>query len=255
MPNEAKLYTLIAVAVVSMVGLAAGLLVTLPSIARYVFSDIGQFLVAALAALIGADMAKRFTVRGAIGRSMLFIAIGMASWSIGVFLWLYYNVFQGIEIPYPSAADICYLVAIPSAIYGLFCLWKNIAPKFDTKTKLKVVIIPAIFLPLACLSMIGSDLSENVTIGVKLLNILYPISIAIFLSFTVLIMTMIRGSKLFRPVSVMCAGFIVQILASLLFSWSVAVGIYYVGWFSDILFLAAFCIIGIGIYFVKDVVN
>jgi hypothetical protein len=255
MPNEIKLYALVAVAAVSMAGLAAGFLITLPPIARYIFSDFGQFLVAAITALIGINMAKRFTVKGAIGRSMLFISLAMASWSIGVLLWLYYNVFQGIEIPYPSAADIFYMSAIPLAIYGFFCLWKNIAPKFDMKTKLKVVIIPAIFLLLACLFLAGSGPSENVPIAVTLLNIFYPLSVATLLSFTILILTMIRGSKLFKPVFMLCAGFIVQALASMLFSWSVAAGIYYVGWLSDIIFLTAFCITGIGLYFIKVIVN
>lgn len=53
------------------------------------------------------------------GRS---ISIGLASWSIGSFLWLYYNLYNNIPVPTPSPADFFYIWLTPCITIAVFNL-------------------------------------------------------------------------------------------------------------------------------------
>jgi hypothetical protein len=255
MANRSKLWLLIVLTAIVIAGMLFEPSTDHPSDARYAIVDIGLPLVVFLAAYIGIDMARKFTLNGAVGRSLLFIALGMVSWGVGEATWFYYNVVLKTEIPYPSLGDVGFLGLIPLAAYGLFCLWRSLTIKFDAKTKIKALIIPIPVFAFTYYVFIYSKLSESTDLLTKALNVAYPLGDAILLSFTILILFSIKGSKLFRPIAIICLGFIVEAVADFLFSWGTAAGIYYVGWIFDTLFVAAFCILGIGLYYMKDVMN
>lgn len=249
---DKKLLLLILITVFFLFGLILEPYRGSPSINRYIISSLGQFLIILAAVIIGFDRVKSFSFKSVLGKSLSFISLGMLSWGLGALVWLYYNIIVQTEIPYPSLADIGYLGTIPLATYGLFLLLKNIKFESNIKTTLKVIILPIIVFFFVYWLFINSKLAENVEFLPKILNITYPVGDVVFLSFTLIILTLLKGGKLFKPIVIICIGFIIESIADFSFSWTTSAGTYYTGNFVDILFGLAFFTIGLGLYYTKE---
>jgi len=249
---DKKLLALILISVIVLLGM-----IFIPfkeefSLARYFITSFGQFFVIFLAVIIGYEKIKSFTFKSAIGKSIIFISLGLLSWGIGALIWFYYNAILKTEVPYPSLADIGFLGTIPLAAYGLFLLLKNIKIEFDIKTILKLVLIPIIVFIFTYWLFINTKLAEDVSALEKILNVTYPMGDVVFLSFTFVILTLIKGGKLFKPFGIICLGFIIEAIADFSFSWTTAIETYYSGNWVDMLFVLAFFTLGLGIYYTKE---
>jgi len=80
--------------------------------------DIGE----AGAAMIAADSCGLAAYRTS-NRTRLawgFFAASAASWGIGEVVWSIYEVGMGVSVPFPSGADVGFLLAIPLAVAGVF---------------------------------------------------------------------------------------------------------------------------------------
>ena len=86
--------------------------------ATIALDDIGEAVAAFIAAGSCALAATRNTGRTRWAWS--FFAASAFSWALGEVVWSYFEVGRGIEVPFPSAADAGYLLAIPFALLGVF---------------------------------------------------------------------------------------------------------------------------------------
>jgi hypothetical protein len=252
MVKKAKLLLLLIATFLVITGLIVEPSTDPPSAARYTISNAGQFLIIFLAVLVGVDGMRFFSLKSTLGKSLLFISLGILSWGLGVLLWLYYNLALKIEVPYPSLGDAFFLGTVPLVAFGLMLLLKSIKIKLDAPTTLKLLLLPAIVLVVTYALFVHSKLAEDVEMLIKVLNVLYPLGDAIFLSFALIILTLTFGGVLFKPLGVLSVGFIVEAIADFSFSYTTTVGTYYVGSWVDILFALAFCIIGVGMYMIHS---
>jgi diguanylate cyclase (GGDEF)-like protein/PAS domain S-box-containing protein len=83
------------------------------------FDDIGEFVIAFVAAGSGAYAAYRHQHRTRIAWAL--IGLSAFSWGLGEVAWSYYELLLGHQIPFPSLADVGYLLAVPFAIAGVLC--------------------------------------------------------------------------------------------------------------------------------------
>src|SRR5262249_17952782 len=82
-------------------------------------SDFG-LIVAALAAAAACLRARQLDRRN--GRVWLLLGASAFSWGCGQAVWTWYESIQGVDVPFPSSADIGYLCAVPFAVAALACL-------------------------------------------------------------------------------------------------------------------------------------
>ncbi len=82
--------------------------------------DIGEAVASGVAAITLAVAARRSSGRLRVAWTLL--AAAAASWTIGEAIWSWYEVFQGVAVPFPSAADAGFLLEIPLAIAGVLAL-------------------------------------------------------------------------------------------------------------------------------------
>src|SRR5579872_189554 len=80
--------------------------------------DIGE-AVAALAAALSCGYAATRN-RGRTGMAWAFLAASAASWCAGEIVWSVYEVGMNVAVPFPSAADAGFLLAVPLAVVGVF---------------------------------------------------------------------------------------------------------------------------------------
>lgn len=249
MGSDKKFFALVLVTAVVVL-----LMVFLPyegsvSLARYLVTDFGQFSILFVAALIGIERARYFTYKSAIGKSFTFISAYLLFWGAGVLLWLYYNVIYEIEVPYPSLADAFFLATPFLSSYGMFWLLKNFNLAFDRRTVLKLMLLPSAVFLVVYLLFLQSKLVEDVPALTKLLDVAYPVGDAVVLSLTLVVLSLLRGGKLFKPISLLCVGFILEAIADFSFSWMTSAGTYYTGNWIDVLYAIGFFFIGAGMHF------
>ncbi len=85
--------------------------------------DIGEAVAAMLAAGACAWTANRSVGRFRRGWSLL--AASAAAWGAGEVIWSVYEVGLGQTVPFPSAADVGFLAAVPLAIAGVLAFWAS----------------------------------------------------------------------------------------------------------------------------------
>jgi diguanylate cyclase len=83
--------------------------------------DIGSGIAALIAAAACAYTSTRSV--GRFKRGWALMAASAAAWSIGEFIWSAYEVVLNLAVPFPSAADVGYLLAVPLAIAGILFFW------------------------------------------------------------------------------------------------------------------------------------
>ena len=80
--------------------------------------DIGEAVAALIAAASCGLAALRTSHRTRLAWTLF--ALSAASWGIGEVIWSIYEVGMGVSVPFPSAADAGFLLAIPFAVAGIF---------------------------------------------------------------------------------------------------------------------------------------
>ena len=248
--KDGKLLAIFLITAAVIIGLV---LVPRSSPLRYAINDGGQFLVVIMAVIIGLERARFFGFRSALGKALLFISLASLAWGLGTLVMLYHDVVLQVETPpYPYLVDIFYLAAFPLAFYGLYMLLKNIT-KIGFKVAANLAALPVILLLLYIL--IQDRFAQGTSLLGQPLSIAYPIGDAIILSFALVILGMIRDSKLSRPIGIICISFIIKIIADLGFIATVSMGTYYVGNWTEMLHAVRFMVLGAGMYFTGDIIG
>jgi hypothetical protein len=85
--------------------------------------DVGSGVAALIAAAACLWTARRS--EGRFRRGWALMAASAAAWCIGELIWSGYEVVFNVTVPFPSAADAGYLVAVPLAIAGILFFWTS----------------------------------------------------------------------------------------------------------------------------------
>lgn len=195
--------------------------------------------------------------KSAVGKAVLLISCGTASWGIGTFVWSYYNFVLHEEVPYPSFADIGYVLAIPLWAIGVFYLSKATGAKFNLrklKGRILLIILPIIaaifsyyFLYIVAR---GSSIEAEGELLKVFLDFYYPIGDWIILTVSFILFGLsfkYLGGRFKWPVYITLLGFVVMFFADFSFSYTTTLETYFNGSYPDMLFSAAMFIISLGV--------
>jgi hypothetical protein len=196
--------------------------------------------------------------RSFVGRAIFFLSAGLTSWGIGQMFWsVYYNLILRVEIPYPSLADVGYILAIPLWALGIVNLSKATGARFSVKhlrgqILLLTIPIGAIILSYYLLFVLARGGSIPVDgDGVKLFfDFAYPLGDLVILTLSLLVYGLsftYLGGKYKIPIICIIFGFIIMYLADFSFSFVTTNMTYYNGHWVDILFPTAMVFMAIGI--------
>ena len=237
-------------------GVIIGLiLVPFSSPLRYVISNAGQFLVILVAVVIGLERVRFFGHKSALGKALLFISLAALAWGIGKLTLIYHEIIMELEAPpYPLFSDMLFLSTLPLALFGLYILLKNISAKFDLKITIKLAALPAILLLVYIILMRGKLAQGSSLLG-GLLGAIYPVGDVVILSFALVILSVIKSSKLSRPLSMIGLSFVIQVVADLGLITTVSMGTYYMGNWVEMLYIIRFMVLGVGMYFTRDIMK
>ncbi len=193
-----------------------------------------------------------------MGRAVFFLSAGIFAWGIGNLIFGYYNLILKVEIPYPSLADMGFVLLYPLSAIGVLYLSRatGALSKLRSLTgKVILLIIPVcmMFLSYYLLVTIARDgvITKHAGDLLKvILDVAYPIGdvITITLASIVYALSFRQLGGVFRtPVILILLSFVSFYFADFLFSYTTTVGTYFVGKWVDIFYPTAFVLIGLGL--------
>lgn len=196
-------------------------------------------------------------IKSAVGKGIIFLSLGLISWSAGNWVWSYYNFFLSNNVPYPSLADAGYILAVPLWMAGMYYLSKATGVKYGLKNKfgqIYLLIIPIICFLSSYYLLVSIARDGSISDGGDLLKVFfdfaYPIGDAIIVTIALLVYGLsfkYLGGKYKWPVFVTLFGFILMFFADFSFSYETTLGTYYDGDASNLLFISALFLMGFGI--------
>lgn len=195
--------------------------------------------------------------KSVVGQAIGLISLGNISWSFGMLLWIFYIFLLRVEIPYPSFADVFFLLAVPLWVLGVARLSKACGAHLALRKKggkALLIILPllAMLVSYYLLIQVGRggeiDLSVN---GVQLFfDLFYPFGDLIILTVVGLVYLLSRtflGGVYKTPVIILFLGFILMYLSDFIFSYTTTQGTYFNGHIVDFLFASTMFMLSLAV--------
>lgn len=193
-----------------------------------------------------------------VGKSIFYIGFGLFSWGAGSMVWSYYNIYKNISAPYPSFADLGFILSIPFWIIGTINLSRATGAKFGLKKnkgKVFLVLVPVIVIAASYYLLVvvarGGTLTNSFDNYLKLfLDIAYPSGDVIILTLALIILGLsfnYLGGQYKQSIISILLGFGFMYFADFVFSYTTTAATFYNGNWGDLLFTFALFLITYGI--------
>lgn len=196
-----------------------------------------------------------------IGRAISVLSLGLLAQEFGQLIFSYHNVFLGVEVPYPSLADIGFFGTIPFYIYGIYCLAKAAGVKFSLNTfinQFQALIIPVIILSASYFIFLREytiDWSDQIK---TFLDFGYPLGEAVYISIAILTFSLSRkllGGVMRNKILFVVLAFILQYVAEFNFLFQNNNGTWVNGGYGDYLYFLAYTAMALGLIQFKTVLS
>lgn len=196
--------------------------------------------------------------RSAIGKSIILFSLGLVTWGLGSMIWAYYNFFLGIPAPYPSLADIGYVITWPLWVCGIYYLSKATGAKYalkNAKGKLLIVVVPLVSIVISYYLLIvvarGGVVTQSAGNYLTLFfDFAYPTMDLFILTLALLTLSLsfeFFGGKFKIPVFAILAGLFLFYIGDFVFIYTVTIEKFYTGNFGDLIYTFAFFILTFGV--------
>jgi two-component system sensor histidine kinase/response regulator len=187
--------------------------------------DIGQAVAALLAASSCGLAAWR--TRGRIRLAWALIGASAASWGVGEVIWSIYEVGLGVSVPFPSAADAGFLLAIPLAVIGIFAFTSapsRLTSRGEALLAGSIVALSLLFMAWA-FGLGKVYATSSASPAAKLIGLAYPVGDIVIITVLVLALRRARWTELGRMLLLLC-GVAANSVADSAFAYLTANGTY-----------------------------
>jgi len=148
-------------------------------------------IIAILGGVIGLLISRKWNgFKSIMGRSIVYFSLGLFFQVLGQSINSYYNIFKGVDIPYPSLGDLGFMSSVVFYIIGAYTLAKvsGLSSSFkNIRGKIFTVVIPIIIILLCYFIFLQGyefDWSNKIKI---FLDFGYPFGQAIYVSTAIII--------------------------------------------------------------------
>lgn len=208
--------------------------------------------------IIGLFIAKSWKLfESLVGRAVFLISLGLISWGSGSIIWtIYYNFIQNNPVPYPSLADLGYIISYPLWTIGMINLPHAVGskPYFGKHQKLFFILIPMLVLALSYFLLMSITKNPLIFYPVKsplklVFDIAYPAGDAIILTTALVLSVSFKffGGKYKQSIYAILVGFCFQYIGDFSFSYTTTVGSFYNGNWGDLMFTIGLFLVTFGI--------
>jgi hypothetical protein len=221
----------------------------------YAFSNTVPIVVSGLAVLSSFLALRKYwdTIRSRLSRIWLSFTLGMLLWFFGELGWFVYTMVLNVEIPYPSLADIFWLVGYVPLFLALLFYVQLFQPVISRKlffiAGFSVACVSILTFPLLIMPVLAEASEDFVMLFI---NLAYPsLDLMLFLE-SVLGLSVFTIAKVKSRVGVawriINAAILTIVLADMTFSYTTLNGTYYNGHPAELLFHVSYLLFALAFY-------
>src|SRR3989344_4625787 len=191
--------------------------------------------------------------RSLMGRGIIYFSIGLLLQSFGQSAFSYYTTILGVDIPYPSIADIGYFGSAIFYILGIVSIAKVAGVGVRLQNlggKALVLLIPVLILIFSYVFFLSSytfDWSSPLRI---FLDFGYPLGEALYVSMAILALILSRnilGGVMKNSLTFLMMALVMQYFAEFNFLYQAANGTWVNGGYGDFLYTSSYFFMAIGL--------
>lgn len=215
-------------------------------------------LVALIGGLYGLIISRRWGgLHSAVGKGIIYYSLGLLSLWFGQTMWTYYNL-SGVEVPYPSIADLGYFAIVPfygmGTIYFARATGASVSLKF-LKKKIVIVAIPFAMLFVSYIIYL-KDISPDFTDPLKtFFDFGQPLGEAVVISLALITFELSRGvlgGKMKPKMLLFSSALVVQYVTDYTFYYRSATETYYNGGPVDLMYILSFALMALALISMRD---
>jgi len=187
------------------------------------------------------------------------LSTGLFLWAVGEIIWASDQLLFGEKLPYPSSADVVWLLGYLPVGVGLALRFRTLQMRVVRPAQLGIlaafvagVVLTGIYVILPILSdpEAGTPLE-------KLVSVLYPIGDLVVAFFALLLVLVLRGGMLVGPWGLIALGFLGFAASDILYTYAVwqglyqvdpALGLNFMSYTSNLLYTLSYILVALGIY-------
>lgn len=228
---------------------------------KYIWGSFYQ-LVAIWGGICGLVIARHYGgSKSILGKSIILFSCGLFFQSLGQTVYSYYNLFAGIQAPYPSLGDVGYFGSIIFYFSAAVYLARTAGVKVSLKSfssKIQAILIPLIMLIASYLIFLQGyafDWSQKLKI---FLDFGYPLGQACYVSVAILTLILSRnylGGLMKKPVIFFLIALIMQYISDFNFLYQANKGTWFVGSYGDYLYCCSYLLMTLALIYVGLVFN
>jgi hypothetical protein len=214
------------------------------------------------ASVLGVRLGRAFGARSRIGSAAIAFALGIVCWCLGNLVWFWYNTCtswgaigcsHAVEAPYPSLADIGFLLLLPCWGFAMVQLARVLATTGRDLLRLAWIPVLALlvtgYITLPAFHLFGLRVPNHSALfdsGYDRLqetfSVFYVVSDAALLSLSLILVVRARsavGGLYFRPMLLASGALLLQYVADLVFDVRATHGTEFAGDVADLLYFCA----------------
>ncbi|MCD6547272.1 MAG: hypothetical protein J7K22_01820 [Nanoarchaeota archaeon] len=218
----------------------------------YYISDAFFIIIPSIAAYLMYKVINLTKLSSSEGKVWLFLLIGMVLWLVGEAIWFYYETILDVY-PFPSVADISFLLGYVFVLIGLFVEYNNVVKQIANKKYLLPLFTLLLSFAILYKILIYPIAISDYEILSKIVSLGYPIFDLFLIFGSLLFVECFRGAKLSKTWMLLLTGFALTAIADIVFSyldWYELYESFYI--LSDIPWLLGYAVIAIAAYIHKD---
>lgn len=181
---------------------------------------------------------KQLPLTTSLGKTLLGLGAGIASYGVANIIWGYYNLALKVEVPYPSFADVFFVLYYPCLIYGFISLMSLVRSSIQPKHIVETIIMAVISGIVIFGYITKPDFSAGVLDLTTIFNIFYPLGDMLLLAIAYLGLR-VSGGKIQPILLLLIFGTILEVCADLTFAVTTASETYYNGSLVDLMYTAS----------------
>lgn len=210
------------------------------------YFNIGYAFMYICGGLIALYGTKLHGIRSSVGKETFSIAVGMFGFAIGLFIWAYYNLVLKIDTPFPSLADVFFILYIPFIAYGIINLLREFGLFFSKKILFESIGIYIVFAILIFFYANPPDLAASTPLLEKILNIGYLLGDSLLITLGIMLIRLTEG-RIHKSFYFFVAALFVMAIADFIFAYRTSTEIYWNGDISDVLFATSGFLFSLGV--------
>lgn len=245
-----RMLTIYKISVVLMVGLT--LLYTFQAYYLGFVSSFSNFslpVVAGAAAVMSIFSLRRYwrTVKERFSMIWLSFTLGLFLWFLGEVGWMVYTLI-GVEIPYPSFADIFWLVGYVPFFVALYLYVKTFASALSKRILVVSMSVTFLLTVLVTFSLITPVLGAEEDIATLIVDFAYPFLDLALLCISILGLFIFFKGNLGKSWAFINGALLLNTVADILFSYTTSQNTYYNGHPIDLLYTISYIFFALAFY-------